>query len=206
MKNKKLRYFFPKKGEDSEYGRASDGMVVKLSFHKETIEAAYNELKAFLIAEGYEDIPIPKDADELSLFRDNESGYVTYEHKPVSISFSAYHETALDLVIIDENYPNYILMEAEGSMQILKEHRIEQAIIFVEKAIEEKGEKEGMIKPDRLREIAKILLEINYDKITIIAGLLQNAFQRKLITEQAVSDEFGDEVAKAMFKYAHRIF
>ena len=63
-----LRDGFPPEG--LEYvGGESDGFEYKTVFSGMNLKYSYDMIKAFLIEEGYEDVPIPKTLEELNLFR-----------------------------------------------------------------------------------------------------------------------------------------
>ncbi len=63
-----LRDGFPPEG--LEYvGGESDGFEYKTVFSGMNLKYSYDMIKAFLIEEGYEDVPIPKTEEELNLFR-----------------------------------------------------------------------------------------------------------------------------------------
>lgn len=78
----------------SELGGESDGLVFRTAFGGASLEKSYEMICAFLQEEGYEDVPLPKDADELNKFRLNtrnqqvllfeDNGYV---HNPIKILF-----------------------------------------------------------------------------------------------------------------------
>ena len=88
-----LRKSFP--AADTDYmGGRSDGQVYTSNFAGKDLRATFDMVRAFLNEEGYKDIPIPADVEELLqfqlatrnrqvlLFEDN--GYV---HNPVKILF-----------------------------------------------------------------------------------------------------------------------
>ena len=88
-----LRTAFPNKGE--EYlGGESDGYEYRTVFSGSNLEATYEMIVQFLKEEGYEDIPLPRNAEELKLFRlptrnkqillFEDNGYV---HNPIKILF-----------------------------------------------------------------------------------------------------------------------
>jgi len=63
-----LRDGFPPEG--LEYvGGESDGFEYRTVFSGMNLKYSYDMIKAFLLEEGYEDVPIPKTAEELNLFR-----------------------------------------------------------------------------------------------------------------------------------------
>lgn len=88
-----IRIKFPTAGEEYMGGK-SDGYIYRSVFAGTTLEQTYDMIKAFLREEGYSDIPLPKDIEELSCFRLNtrnkqvllfeDNGYV---HNPIKILF-----------------------------------------------------------------------------------------------------------------------
>lgn len=88
-----MRNAFPAAGE-SYMGGNSTGSIYETTFAGRSLEDTFAMIKAFLVEEGYIDVPIPTDVDELRafqlstrnrqvlLFEDN--GYV---HNPVKILF-----------------------------------------------------------------------------------------------------------------------
>ena len=88
-----MRKAFPAAGEDY-MGGESDGLVYQSTFSGANLAATYDMVRQFLQEEGYQDVPLPKDAEELSKFRlstrnrqillFDDNGYV---HNPVKILF-----------------------------------------------------------------------------------------------------------------------
>ena len=88
-----LRDEFPPAGEEYMDGE-SDGFVYRTVFAGSTLQHSYEMICQFLQEEGYKDIPLPKDAEELQLFRlpirnrqilmFEDNGYV---HNPIKILF-----------------------------------------------------------------------------------------------------------------------
>ena len=88
-----MRKAFPAAGEDYMGGK-SDGLVYQSTFSGANLAATYDMVRQFLQEEGYQDVPLPKDAEELSKFRlstrnrqillFDDNGYV---HNPVKILF-----------------------------------------------------------------------------------------------------------------------
>lgn len=112
-----LREAFPPEGE--EYlGGESDGYEYRTVFSGSNIATSYEMVKQFLQEEGYEDIPLPKDAEELKLFRlptrnkqilmFEDNGYT---HNPVKILFplDRRKRTTLILCLYNESDPNHLL-------------------------------------------------------------------------------------------------
>lgn len=120
-----LRENFPKQGEEYLGETSPDGWQYQIIFRGRTLSDAYQMVRNFLEEEGYEDIPLPKDAEELALFRlktrnkqvllFEDNGYV---HNPVKILFplDRRKKTTLILNIFNENTPNHLV----------KFHRIEE--------------------------------------------------------------------------------
>lgn len=112
-----LRTKFPKAGE--EYlGGESDGWEYKTSFTGTTVKDAFDMLQKFLEEEGYENVPLPKDAKELLFFKNppkqqqlqlfNERGYF---HNPIKIFFpnGKRKESTLVLCIYNENDKKHLI-------------------------------------------------------------------------------------------------
>jgi hypothetical protein len=88
-----LRDDFPPAGSDYMGGEC-DGYEYKTVFWGTSLEIAFAMVRQFLLEEGYQDVPIPKNAAELSLFRIpakngqiilfEDNGYV---HNPIKILF-----------------------------------------------------------------------------------------------------------------------
>jgi len=88
-----LREDFPPKGSDY-LGGESDGWEYKTTFSGTSLEHTYDMVRQFLVEEGYDNVPIPKNAKALSLFRIStrnkqillfeDNGYV---HNPIKILF-----------------------------------------------------------------------------------------------------------------------
>ena len=112
-----LRDSFPEAGSDYLGGK-SDGYEYCTVFSGSTLENSYAMLRQFLKEEGYADIPLPRDAHELALFRLHtrnkqillfeDNGYV---HNPVKILFpdDRRRRNMLILCIYNENYPDHLL-------------------------------------------------------------------------------------------------
>ena len=89
----KLRENFPDRGTNYQ-GGVSDGWQYRVVFAGGTFQKSYNMIVAFLREEGYGNLPLPANADELKLFRIQkrtqmvrmfeENGYV---HNPIKILF-----------------------------------------------------------------------------------------------------------------------
>lgn len=88
-----LRNQFPPKGSDY-LGGSSDGYEYRSVFSGSNLELTYEMIRQFLKEEGYKDIPLPKDVEELKLFKlptrnrqilmFEDNGYV---HNPIKILF-----------------------------------------------------------------------------------------------------------------------
>ena len=112
-----IRENFPPEGE--EYmGGESNGYEYKTVFAGMSLKHSYEMIQAFLKEEGYEDIPLPKDAEELSLFRIKtrnkqiilfeDNGYV---HNPIKIIFpvNRRNKRTLILHIFNDADPEHLL-------------------------------------------------------------------------------------------------
>ncbi|MEK7256962.1 MAG: hypothetical protein AAB316_19560 [Bacteroidota bacterium] len=112
-----LRAEFPP--EDSEYlGGKSDGYVYRTVFAGASLDASLEMIRQFLKEEGYGDVPLPGNSEELKLFRIptrnrqvlmfEDNGYV---HNPVRILFPSdgRQRNTLILEIYDENAPRHLL-------------------------------------------------------------------------------------------------
>jgi len=112
-----IRENFPPEGE--EYmGGESNGYEYTTVFAGMSLKHSYEMIQAFLKEEGYEDIPLPKDAEELSLFRlktrnkqillFEENGYV---HSPIKIIFpvNRRNKRTLILYIYNDTDPEHLL-------------------------------------------------------------------------------------------------
>ena len=112
-----LRNEFPPMGS-TYLGGESDGYKYTSIFSGTSLLHSYDMIRNFLNDEGYEDIPIPKDAEELSLFRIptrnkqillfEDNGYV---HNPIKILFplDRRKRNTLILCIHNESDPNHLL-------------------------------------------------------------------------------------------------
>jgi len=112
-----LRDNFPPAG--TEYlGGESDGYEYRTVFSGSKLQATYEMVCQFLQEEGYEDVPLPKDAEELKLFRlptrnkqilmFEDNGYV---HNPIKILFPADRRkrSTLILCVYNEADPQHLL-------------------------------------------------------------------------------------------------
>lgn len=112
-----LRNAFPAAGSDY-LGGSSNGYEYKTVFAGSTLKQSYEMIQQFLQEEGYKDIPLPKDAEELALFRlptrnkqillFEDNGYV---HNPIKILFplDRRKRSTLTLCIYNENDPKHLL-------------------------------------------------------------------------------------------------
>ncbi|MCF8247772.1 MAG: hypothetical protein K9J37_21885 [Saprospiraceae bacterium] len=112
-----LRATFPT-SPNRELGGNSDGYCYQSFFGGATLAHSFTMIKEFLKEEGYGDLPLPKDVEELKkfklptrnrqilMFEDN--GYV---HNPIKILFPSDPKKSkmLLLEIYDENAPNHLL-------------------------------------------------------------------------------------------------
>jgi len=89
-----IRHAFPAAGDRLE-GGISDGYCYRVTFAAGRLKSTFALVRAFLAEHGYEDVPLPRDEDELRLFRlppklrhqlslFGDNGYV---HNPVKILF-----------------------------------------------------------------------------------------------------------------------
>jgi hypothetical protein len=112
-----LREDFPEFGSDY-LGGESDGYEYRTVFAGARLQQSYDMIRQFLKEEGYSDVPLPKDAQELELFRlptrnkqillFEDNGYV---HNPIKILFPADRRkrSTLILCIYNEQYPDHLL-------------------------------------------------------------------------------------------------
>jgi len=112
-----LRDNFPPAGSDY-LGGSSDGYEYRTSFRGSTLKHAYDMIRQFLQDEGYENIPLPADEQELKLFRlptrnkqillFEDNGYA---HNPVKILFptDGRKKTTLILCLYNEEDPDHLL-------------------------------------------------------------------------------------------------
>ena len=96
----------------------SDGYEYKTTFAGSNLKHSYEMIKAFLQEQGYENVPIPKNVDELKLFRlqtrnkqillFEDNGYV---HNPIKIIFPSNrrNKRTLTLCIYNEADPDHLL-------------------------------------------------------------------------------------------------
>ncbi len=112
-----LRDGFPPEG--LEYvGGESDGWEYKTVFSGMNLKYSYDMIKAFLEEEGYGDVPIPKNAEELECFRlptrnrqillFEDNGYI---HFPIKILFpvDGRNKRKLTLSVYNENVEDALL-------------------------------------------------------------------------------------------------
>ena len=112
-----IRQDFPPAGSNYMDGE-SDGYEYRTVFAGSRLEYSYDMVRQFLREEGYEDIPLPRDAEELLLFRLNtrnkqillfeDNGYV---HNPVKVLFplDRRKKSTLILCIYNEEDPQHLL-------------------------------------------------------------------------------------------------
>lgn len=108
---------FPPAGSSYMEGE-SDGWEYKLVFSGSTLQHSYMMIKQFLYEEGFEDLPLPKDAKELErfrlstrnkqilLFEDN-----GYTHNPIKILFplDRRQKRTLILCVYNPDIPNHLI-------------------------------------------------------------------------------------------------
>lgn len=112
-----LRQNFPVAGEHY-LGGESDGYEYRTVFAGSKLEDSFQMIRQFLAEEGYEEIPLPKNAEELRLFRlptrnkqilmFEDNGYA---HNPVKILFPVDRrkKNTLILCVYNENDPDHLL-------------------------------------------------------------------------------------------------
>ena len=113
-----IRGNFPVRGEETEGGH-SDGYRFRVGFSAGRQDRSYELLRAFLREQGYGDVPVPADVEELRQFRlppklrhqlslFGEDGYV---HNPVKILFPppGGRRGSLLLELYDEAAPDHLL-------------------------------------------------------------------------------------------------
>lgn len=112
-----LRDDFPPAGSDY-MGGESDGYEYKTVFSGSKLEISYGMVRQFLKEEGYAEVPLPRNADELALFRlptrnrqillFEDNGYV---HNPVKILFPTDRRkrSTLILCLYNESDPEHLL-------------------------------------------------------------------------------------------------
>ena len=112
-----LRADFPPDGSDY-MGGMSDGYEYRSTFAGSSLQHTYEMIRQFLADEGFHELPLPKDAEELRLFRTptrnrqilmfEDNGYV---HNPIKILFPHDHRkrTTLILCVYNESDPEHLL-------------------------------------------------------------------------------------------------
>jgi len=101
-----IREEFPEAGSNYMDGE-SNGWEYKMVFAGTNLEASYKMLCQFLKEEGYGDIPLPKDTEELLLFkyppiekqRKLFFDQYGYKHNPIKISFLPLKRQAKVLIL-----------------------------------------------------------------------------------------------------------
>jgi hypothetical protein len=112
-----LRDDFPPAGTDY-LGGESDGYEYRTIFSGSSLDQSFDMIRQFLKEEGYKDVPLPRDARELVLFRlptrnrqilmFEDNGYV---HNPVKILFpiDGRRRNTLILCLYNEADPEHLL-------------------------------------------------------------------------------------------------
>lgn len=112
-----LREEFPSAGSNYMDGE-SDGYEYRTIFAGSSLKQSFEMVRLFLKEEGYEDVPLPKNAEELRLFRVptrnkqillfEDNGYV---HNPIKLLFplDRRKKTTLILCIFNEKDPDHLL-------------------------------------------------------------------------------------------------
>jgi hypothetical protein len=110
-----IRYNFP--DASSNYmGGTSDGWEYRTIFGGSKLENSYKMLQLFLEEEGYNNIPIPENVEELKLFKKPRLGQQTlfaergYIHNPIKILFSndPKQRNMLILCVYNEKSPKHL--------------------------------------------------------------------------------------------------
>jgi len=113
-----LRDNFPTADDPPYLEGESDGWAYRTEFSGTTLVHTYNMVLQFLEEEGYGDIPVPADAEELLLFKlktrnkqilmFEENGYV---HNPIKILFDKFTKSRpkLILCIYNEAAPKHLV-------------------------------------------------------------------------------------------------
>ena len=112
-----LREEFPSAGSNYMDGE-SDGYEYRTIFAGSNLEQSYEMVRQFLQEEGYKNVPLPKDAKELRLFRLStrnkqillfeDNGYV---HNPVKVLFplDRRKKSTLILCLFNEKDPEHLI-------------------------------------------------------------------------------------------------
>ncbi|NJO87253.1 MAG: hypothetical protein HC821_04485 [Lewinella sp.] len=113
-----MRHSFPSAG-DTFAGSTSDGYRLQLLFAAGRLTKSFSLLTAFLAENGYQDIPLPENLEELKQFRQPPKfrhqlglfGDDGYTHNPIKILFppSGGRKGSLLLEIYNETYPGHLL-------------------------------------------------------------------------------------------------
>jgi hypothetical protein len=111
-----IRTQFPT-ADSQHQGGTSDGWMYKTVFTSGRLAATYDMVRQFLIEEGYGDIPLPANADELRLFKRPRPGQLQffaekgYVHNPIKILFSPVKKqpNTLILCIFNEQAEGHLL-------------------------------------------------------------------------------------------------
>ena len=99
-------------------GGDCDSTVFRIAFRGSSLEKAYEMVRAFLKEEGYGDLPLPANAEELKLFkrpRKQQVGLfdeVGYVHNPIKILFppkSPLRGAVLEVWLYNESAPGHLL-------------------------------------------------------------------------------------------------
>jgi len=117
-----MRSEFPPAGSTYMDGEC-DGYEYRTVFAGSSLESSFGMIREFLREEGYGDVPLPRDAEELKFFRlptrnkqillFEDNGYV---HNPVKILFPSDRRKRSTLILCIYN--------EEDSQHLLKFHRV----------------------------------------------------------------------------------
>ncbi len=113
----RMRRRFPEAGSEYE-GGTSDGYEYRCVFNGSKLDASLDMIRDFLKQEGYGEIPLPKNAEELLLFRHPSNrgqmmlfGDNGYAHNPIKILFpkDRRKKSQLILYIYNESHPDHLI-------------------------------------------------------------------------------------------------
>ena len=112
-----LRTEFPEAGEDY-MGGYSDGWEYRTVFAGRSLEATYAMIRQFLAEEGYADVPLPADVEELKCFLRKRKGRqialfeeTGYVHNPIKILVAVPKRLRFSLVlcVYNEQSPGHLV-------------------------------------------------------------------------------------------------
>ncbi len=112
-----IRTQFPEAGSSYLEGK-SDGWEYRTVFSGSSIKHSYQMVRQFLLEEGYADIPLPENEEDLLLFKfPHKNGQILlfaengYVHNPIKILFHPHRNKSntLILCIYNEQIPGHLL-------------------------------------------------------------------------------------------------